>query len=165
MKKIVVGIDPGTRFSGYAVLHPLSDREFSIEDLGVIKAPNKESLSERLLASTEALEALLDHFSPLEMAIESQFVYKNAKSALLLSSFAGAFTLVAKKRGIKIFCYAPAIVKKALTGNGQATKAHVQKMAQIQCKIDVSKIKSDATDALALAIAHLHVPESLRKEY
>lgn len=98
MKKTILGIDPGTRISGYALLNPLSQRDFTVVDLGIIKAPNQESLSERLLASTEALEQLIDHFSPVEMAIESQFVYKNARSALLLSSFTGAFIVVAKKK-------------------------------------------------------------------
>ncbi len=152
-EQIILGIDPGTRITGYGVIkvcHP----HIEPIDFGCIRPPVKEELPARYLALFNGLEKILDTYCPSAVAVETQFVQKNVQSALKLGMARGAVLIAAARRGIPIFEYTPKKAKLAVVGNGSASKNQVQKMIQLLLKLPILPEPEDAADALALAISH-----------
>lgn len=154
-KKVIIGIDPGTRITGYGVI-ALASRSPTPLDFGCIKPPPKASLSRRYLIIFQALQSLLDKHKPIAIAIESQFVYKNVASSTKLSMAKAVALIAAEERGIPIFEYSPRKAKQAVTGRGGASKSEVQKMIQRLLQLSCLPEPEDAADALALALCHAH---------
>lgn len=152
---IILGIDPGTCVTGYGIIKS-SPRKIEPLDYGCIRPPKTFSLYKRYLIIYEAIEELLEIYKPDSVAIENQFVYKNAQSALKLGMAKGLAILAATKRDIPIYEYAPKQAKLAVVGNGSASKEQVQKMMQMLLGLKEPPSPQDAADALSLAICHLH---------
>lgn len=151
---IIIGIDPGTRFTGFGLIH-FKDGRYEVIDYGVIQPPLKAPLEKRYLAIFTALEHLIQKYKPSHLAIETQFVDKNVQSAIKLGMARGVCLLAAAKAGIFVSEYSPTMTKKAVVGKGHASKKQMQKMVQLLLNLN-SEIKEDAADALALAICHFH---------
>lgn len=151
-KKIILGIDPGTRITGYGVIdentHPI--------DFGCIRPPPNLDLPDRYKILFDGVEALIDRYKPTAIAVESQFVLKNAQSAIKLGMAKGMVFLAAARKGIAIYEYPPKKAKLAVVGNGSASKTQVQKMIQALLRLPVLPEPEDAADALALAICCAH---------
>lgn len=148
---VTLGIDPGSQICGYGVL---DGRKYV--DCGTLRArgPYARRLADIYLRD---MVALLDEFGPALMAIETQFVpdagrVRNHRSALQVAGARAVAVAVAAYRGIKIAEVAPATAKKAVTGNGAATKEQVQAMVQKIFGLNVIP-EPDASDALAVAWA------------
>jgi crossover junction endodeoxyribonuclease RuvC len=152
-ESIILGVDPGTRITGYGVIC-LKERAYLPIDYGCIRPPPDLKLSERYLIIYESIEELINKYQPTALAVESQYVHKNAQSALKLGMARGIIIIAAKKRGIRVFQYAPAEAKRAVVGNGQASKFQVQGMVQRLLNLSTLPQPEDAADALALAICH-----------
>lgn len=152
---IIIGIDPGTYITGYGIIqyHPQRSK---VLDYGCIRPPAKASSSQRYLIIFEGIEKLLEKFQPNALAVEGQFIHKNAMSAMKLGMARGMAILAAEKRGIPIFEYAPKKAKKAVVGNGSASKQQVQGMIQLLLNLPALPTPEDAADALALALCHGH---------
>lgn len=150
---IVLGIDPGTCITGYAVIKSEGSNFIPI-DFGCIKPPKALNLHHRYLIIYEAIEEIIDKYHPNALAIETQFMHKNAQSALKLGIAKGTCMIAALKKGISVFEYAPKEAKIAITGSGNATKEKVQLMLKLQLKLKELPTPEDAADALALAICH-----------
>lgn len=155
MDNIIFGIDPGTVITGYAAVSVIGE-EYTLLDYGCIKPPAKEALFDRYLIIHEALDALFEKYRPHVMAVETQFVHKNPSSAIKLGMARGVAILTARKKGISVFEYAPKMAKKAITGNGSASKLEVQRMMQLLFKLKKLPEPEDAADALAIALCHAH---------
>ncbi len=149
----ILGIDPGTRITGYGIIQT-TPAAFKPIDFGCIRPPTNLSMPERYLALFNGLEALLEKYKPGAVAVETQFVYKNVQSAIKLGMARGVLMLAASKRGIPIFEYAPKKAKLAVVGTGAASKTQVQKMVQLLLRLPTLPHPEDAADALALAICH-----------
>ncbi len=152
---IILGIDPGTQITGYGVIQADSPRIAPI-DYGCIRTPPNLSLPERYRIIFESLETLIAKYRPEVLAIESQFVMKNAQSAIKLGMAKGMAILAAARSGIPVCEYAPKQAKLAVTGTGRASKWQVQKMIQSLLRLSTPPHPEDAADALALAICHAH---------
>lgn len=152
---IILGIDPGTCVTGYGVISFIAHTMHPI-DYGCIKPPKQFSLHERYLIIYEALEELIFLHKPHCIAIENQFVYKNAQSALKLGIAKGIAILLAGKNHLPIHEYAPKQAKLAVVGKGSASKEQVQKMMQLLLRLPEPPSPEDAADALALAVCHAH---------
>jgi crossover junction endodeoxyribonuclease RuvC len=150
---IILGVDPGTQVSGYGVI-AIQDRDFVPIDYGCIRPPPRFKLSERYLVIYDSIEELIEKYQPSAIVVEMQFVYKNPQSALKLGMARGAVMLAGKKKGLPIFEYAPTVAKRAVVGNGRASKYQVQGMVQQILKLASPPQPEDAADALALAICH-----------
>lgn len=150
---IILGIDPGTQVSGYGLIS-IQDRDFIPIDYGCIRPPLRFKLSERYLVIYDSIEELIEKYQPSALVVETQFMYKNAQSALKLGMARGTVMLAAKKKGLPIFEYAPTVAKRAVVGNGRASKYQVQGMVQQILKLASPPQPEDAADALALAICH-----------
>ena len=157
--QVVLGIDPGTRVSGYGVVIRQNGR-LCPKDFGCIRTPSKELLSKRYLILFNGVEALLEQFQPDAVAVETQFVHKNVQSAIKLGIARGMIILAATKRHIPIFEYAPSKAKIAVVGNGRGSKEQVQAMVQKLLALKELPKPDDAADALALAICHLQAMNS-----
>ena len=152
---IILGIDPGTRVTGYGVIRHLGHVSEPI-DFGCVRPPAHLPLHERYKIIFEGVERIIEQFSPHAIAIESQFVMKNAQSALKLGMAKGMVLLAAARHKIPLFEYAPRKAKLAVVGRGGATKSQVQKMIQMLLKLPKLPEPEDAADALALAICCAH---------
>lgn len=152
---IILGIDPGTLFMGYALLHTEGSR-VSVLDFGVKDVHKKEDQYARLQEEFFFIQDLIDRYHPTELAIETQFVDKNPQTMIKIVHAQGVAIAAALSKDIPINEYSPMKVKMAITGNGHSTKEQVADMLQrfLQLpKVDIPK-KLDATDALGIAYCH-----------
>jgi crossover junction endodeoxyribonuclease RuvC len=157
---IIIGIDPGTRVTGYGIIE-LTGTQFRPIDFGCIRPPPNALLSDRYAIISESLEQLIEKFSPHEMAIETQFIHKNAQSALKLGIALGCALLAGKKRKMRVFGYSPREVKCAISGTGKASKEQVQNSVTRYLSLKMAPNPQDAADALAVAICHGNFPKSV----
>lgn len=154
-KKIILGIDPGTRITGYGLIK-VEGHQFIPMDYGCIRPPSHLKLSERYLIIFNSIEELIDQYQPGALVVETQYVHKNVQSAIKLGMARGIAMIAAKKKGLSVFEYAPTKAKLAVVGTGKASKAQVQGMVKFLLNLAVLPEPEDAADALALAICHAH---------
>ena len=152
---IIVGVDPGTQVTGYGIIK-VDGNTYQAIDYGCIRPPTGYKLTERYLIIFNALEEIINKYSPDALVVETQYVQKNIQSAIKLGMARGIAIVAAKKQGVAIFEYAPSKAKKAVVGNGRASKSQVQKMVQLLLRLATLPTPEDAADALALAICHAH---------
>jgi len=150
---IIIGVDPGTRVTGYGIIRVTHNR-FEPLDFGCVRPPPDAQLSDRYLIIFESIEELIEKYKPHQMAIETQFISKNAQSALKIGTAFGISMISAKRRGISVFGYSPREVKCAVTGTGKADKGQVQHSVARLLQLKSLPEPEDAADALAIAICH-----------
>ena len=150
----ILGIDPGSRATGYGLIEKEGNRLIHIDN-GVIRPPEKAELPERLQAIFSGINAIIDEYSPQNSAIEQVFMSQNAQSALKLGQARGAALLALANAGLEVGEYSPMQVKSAVVGYGRAAKSQVQQM--VKALLNLPEIaQEDASDALAVAICHAH---------
>ena len=151
--KIIMGIDPGTNYTGYGVLE-VRGRETRCVVLGYIELNKVNDTYEKLRRIFERVSALIDEHHPDEVALESPFFGENVQSMLKLGRAQGVAMAAALVRGIPVFEYAPRRIKQAITGNGAASKEQVSALLKTMLKVEYTLKKLDATDGLAVALCH-----------
>ncbi len=154
MSGIVFGIDPGSIITGYGVISEQGGRLRCL-DVGVVKTPSRMAFPERLRRIHEGVAQAIAAAAPDSVAIESVFHAKHASSALKLGQARGVALLAAAQAELPIHEYAPAQVKRAVTGDGRADKDQVRLMVETLLGRTLD-FPADATDALAVAICHAH---------
>ena len=149
---IVLGVDPGSRATGFSVLRKEKSR-FVLIEAGVIRTNSKNSIPQRLLTIHNNLQQIIDAHSPTTAAIESIFAGKSAESALRLGQARGVALMVLAKNDLEVTPYNPMTVKKSVGGHGRAGK---DEMIRIVSRILglPKNLPSDAADASAIAITH-----------
>lgn len=152
---LILGIDPGTRITGYGLIK-MKSNQFEAVDFGCIRPPVNADFSEKYLIIFNAVEKILDTYKPDAVAVETQFMYKNAQSSMKLGMARGMVVLAAARRKISLYEYAPRKAKLAVVGSGAASKQQVQKMIQMLLALPEPPHPEDASDALALALCHAH---------
>lgn len=152
-EEIILGIDPGTRITGYGLIK-VKEKGYIPIDYGCIRPPANLKLSDRYLIIFDGVEELIHRYQPQALVVETQFVHKNVQSAIKLGMARGIVMIAAKKKGIPVFEYAPTKAKLAVVGNGRASKFQVQGMIQRLLNLAKPPHPEDAADALALAICH-----------
>lgn len=152
---LVIGIDPGTRHLGWGVLRRVGTKIEHVAH-GVIDVDVDGSLADRLVEIDGALDAVLAEHRPEVSAVESLFFAKDAQSAAKLGHARGVVLLRLARQGIGIREYAPALVKRTVVGKGAADKRQVAMVMTAILRLP-SPPRSDAADALAVALTHLHV--------
>jgi crossover junction endodeoxyribonuclease RuvC len=149
----ILGIDPGSRLTGYGVIDVLRGKSIYVAS-GCIRTTHADYPA-RLGEIYEGIAALIREHSPDAVAIEQIFMARNANSALKLGQARGAALAAVVAGGLPVAEYAARRVKQAVTGTGAATKFQVQHMVcrLLQLKRQPS---ADAADALAIAICHIN---------
>lgn len=149
-EKIILGIDPGTRATGYALIKVVSQPQLLA--FGVIEPKASLELMERCYAIYLELERICADFAITDCAVEDQFVLKtNPQSALKIGMAKASALFVATRRGVPIVQYAPRSIKLALTGQGNATKQTMQLMACRRFALKETP-PEDACDAIGVAM-------------
>ena len=153
MSMIILGIDPGSRITGYGIIQE-KNKIITYIDSGCIRA-SSTSLSERLTVIYQNICQIIDQYKPNAMAIESVFMHQNPNAALKLGHARGVAILAGALQQIPITDYSPRTIKQAVVGYGAAEKAQVNKMVMHLLSLNKSP-QQDAADALAIAMCHYH---------
>lgn len=156
MKRVIIGVDPGTAVTGYGIIRVLA-RGYELVSFGQLRLSSQKLLSLRYREIHEGVRSLIRLHQPIAVVTETQYMNKNAQSAIKLGMARGAVLLAAVLAEIEVFEYAPSKAKKAVTGQGAASKEQVKRMVATLLHIPVAELTEDAADALALAICHGHL--------
>lgn len=151
---LVLGVDPGSRVTGYGLIEKRMNLMTCI-DAGTITPSAHLPFYQRIHAIFQAISEIMEKYRPEEMAIEDVFYEKNVKSSLKIGHARGAILVAAVRCSVKIFEYTPLEIKKSVVGYGRATKEQVRAMTQVILKLK-GKPALDTSDALATAICHLN---------
>lgn len=151
----IFGIDPGSERTGYGCLESDGSRHHLVA-CGAIAARPLDAFPERLVRIHRELGALLVECRPDCVAIENLFHAANVRSALKLGHARGVAMLAAVEAGCEVVEYTPAEIKRAVVGYGRAEKQQVAKMIALLLGLRRPPATFDATDALAVAVCHLH---------
>lgn len=158
---IILGIDPGSRITGYGLIRE-HNRKLEYIDSGCIRTSSDEELSECLLQIYDGICLLMDRYSPEEVAIEQVFMHQNPNSALKLGHARGVAMVAAASHRIKVSEYSPREIKQSVVGYGAAEKIQVNHMVVHLLALNNAP-QTDAADALAIAICHSHMRHALSK--
>ena len=155
----ILGVDPGLNATGYGVIEAQGTRLVVVE-AGTIRPSARQSLAQRLLSLYNALAQVIDTHRPSLTVLESLYTHHEyLTTSTLMAHARGVACLLSAQRGLTVVEYLPTRVKKALTGYGTASKEQVARMVGQWLGRSDASWSSDATDALALAIAHVHVSQ------
>jgi len=156
---LILGLDPGTRLVGYGLVESSGSR-LRLVAAGVLRAPAALPIEQRLARIAKGLAQVVQDHRPKVAAMEDAFVRDDPRAALLVGEGRGALLAVLGEHGIPVRSYPPASVKRAVAGNGRAGKEQVARMVAAILRASGPPGPLDATDALAVAIAHSLKPES-----
>jgi len=159
----VMGIDCGTEYTGYGLVEQ-AGRELRYVHCGAVKQSKKLTFGERLMQVHAELAEQIRVHAPDVVAIEEVFYSVNAKSALKLGQVRGVAMLAATQAALPIAEYAPLSVKSAVVGYGMAEKTQVQFMVAKLLALPSLPEPFDASDALAIAICHIHTAATLQRQ-
>lgn len=154
----ILGIDPGSRFTGWGVIEARGSQLSHVAH-GCIRA-GEGPLPPRLKQIHQQLAAVIAEHRPQEYAVEEVFMRVNIGTALILGQARGVAVLAGAVAGLPFAEYAPAQIKRAIVGNGRADKTQIQHMVKLLLKLKgemADSVVADAADALAIAICHAHV--------
>ncbi|MDQ2068514.1 crossover junction endodeoxyribonuclease RuvC [Natronospira bacteriovora] len=153
----ILGIDPGSVNTGYAVIEALGSRLRHLES-GRIAAGNG-AFTDRLRLIFDGISDVVDRLAPAEVAVERVFVAQNADSAIKLGQARGAAICGALRSALPVSEYSPTEIKQAVVGSGRAAKEQVQHMVGLLLSLRET-LQADQADALAVAICHAHTRAS-----
>ncbi|VUD52782.1 Crossover junction endodeoxyribonuclease RuvC [Thalassocella blandensis] len=156
---IILGIDPGSRKTGFGVISSVSGKVEYIAS-GVIRMDNAHSLAERLKTIFSSVSDIINLHMPQEFAIENVFMAKSAGSALKLGQARGAAIVAAVHHDLPVSEYEARKVKQSVVGTGAADKLQVQHMVKSLLSLSMSP-QEDAADALAVALCHANTQQHL----
>jgi len=160
----ILGIDCGTECTGYGVVETDARDELQCIVFGGITFPRHAHMADKLRIIFEKLSHVIEEHRPDQVAIEDVFYAVNVKSALKLGQARGVAMLAAASHGLQVAEYAPLSIKSAVVGYGKAEKEQVQMMVARLLRLDDIPQPADASDALAIAICHLHTAATLCRQ-
>ncbi|RUQ33703.1 MAG: crossover junction endodeoxyribonuclease RuvC [Candidatus Competibacteraceae bacterium] len=157
----LMGIDPGSRITGYGIVEMDGPRSRYIAS-GGIQTDSSRPVPERLKTIFEGIASLIQEYQPIEVAVEQVFMHRNPDSALKLGQARGAAICAVVVAGLPVSEYAARAIKQAVVGSGAADKTQVQRMIALLLNLPALP-QSDAADALAVAICHGHTRQTLQR--
>lgn len=151
----ILGVDPGSERTGWGVIDAARG-VCRLVEFGVVRTRPQEKFSHRLLLISDGLLEVIERHSPEICSVEEAFFAVNVKTALKLGHVRGAIMLTAERAGLSVYEYAPRLIKQTVVGYGAAEKHQVGEMVRLLLNLDAVPQPNDASDALAIAICHLH---------
>jgi crossover junction endodeoxyribonuclease RuvC len=149
---IILGIDPGSRITGYGIIRKEGNRLVHIDN-GAIFTDTAADFPGRLKRIFDGLSAVIGRYTPDAVAVEDIFFANNVQSALKLGQARGAAIVAGVHAGLPVAEYTALQVKQAVVGHGKAAKEQVQQMVKVLLNLP-EIAQADASDALAVAICH-----------
>jgi len=150
---LILGIDPGVSRCGYGLVRR-EGSQFRAVAYGVIRTPPSDALPSRLATLLHELDALIDEYHPIALAVERVLFQVNTRTAMSVGQASGLALALAGRAGIPVVNYSPNEVKLAVAGDGGAGKLEVQQMVMRLLQLRELPDPPDAADALALALCH-----------
>lgn len=148
----ILGVDPGSRLTGYGVIDAVRGR-LQFISCGVIKTTPRSCFAHRLNEIFDGINEVIQLHGPDVAAVEDVFLANNPRSALKLGQARGAAIVAAVQNGLRVKDYSAKMIKQAVVGYGQAEKGQVQHMVRVLLGLTAAP-SADAADALAVAICH-----------
>jgi len=152
---IILGIDPGLAHTGYGLIQ-YENKKITLIDYGCITTDKKDPFTLRIKKIHCKFEEIIKKYNPHEVVIEEIFFSKNTRTALAVSKVHGVVALTVSLMELELYEYTPLQVKQATVGNGRADKYQVQSMVKILLNLPEIPRPDHASDALAVAICHIH---------
>ena len=150
----VLGVDPGLSVTGYGLVE-IKDGQPTLTEAGVVRMPRQAAIEVRLASLYDGLNDIIQEYRPDIMAIEEVYIKGDRpETGLKMGHARGVLFLAAAKKGIPVVSYQATGVKKALTGNGRASKEQVQAMVKVILGLDSLPGPADVSDALAVALCY-----------
>ncbi|MDG1949569.1 MAG: crossover junction endodeoxyribonuclease RuvC [bacterium] len=149
--RLILGLDPGYGRMGFGVIF-VQGTTIQLIDYGVATTTAGDAFERRLLSLGNDLHDLFEHHKPDLVAVEKLFFGKSSTTAMKVAHARGVALMMAAQSGAPIIEYAPSQIKKALTGDGKATKSAMQKMVKQLLKLERIPKPDDAADAIAVAL-------------
>ena len=155
MSLIVLGIDPGLKTTGYAIVKS-EGKAFDVIEAGKISTAENIPLERRLKVLFDGLNEVISEFEPQAMAVEELYShYSHPLTAVIMGHARGLIYLAAALKAIPVKSYASTRIKKSLTGNGRASKMQVQRSVKGILKLQKLPEPPDVADAIAVALCHI----------
>lgn len=151
MSLIFLGVDPGSRATGFGLVATAGDRLSHLAS-GCLTLPATLPHSRRLARIYHCLEQLVQQHQPQALVVEEVFLAHNVQSTIKLGQVRGVVLLVAGRANLPVFEYSPLVLKKAIVGYGQATKT--QMLLMVEKLLDIKISNHNTADALALSLCH-----------
>ena len=159
----VLGVDPGLDTTGYALLDGV-DKQARVLEAGVVRSRVRDGLARRLSEVHAGMAGVLNEWHPDVLVLEELYShYAHPVTAMLMGHARGVICLAAATANVPVVGYLPTRIKKAIVGRGHATKAQMQRMVQTLLGLRQVPEPADVADALALALAHLHIAAMQRR--
>lgn len=157
----ILGIDPGTRHVGYGVVERHGNALTWVAS-GCINA-SSATVAERLVVIYRGLREVILRYEPRCAAVETVFTGNNPKTAIAIGEGRGVAVLSAAEQGLEVRGYEPALVKRAVAGNGRADKEQVRSMVRVLLGLSCPTETDHESDALALAITHARHADAMAR--
>ena len=153
----ILGVDPGLSVTGYGII---DDRTFSVVEAGIIETKTRRPVQERLDDIFSAVSDIISEFRPGVLVLEKIYShYQHPTTAILMGHARGVVCLACGTEKVELVNYPSTRIKKAVTGNGHASKRQVQRMVQTLLKLESPPEPVDVSDALAMAISYIYTKE------
>jgi crossover junction endodeoxyribonuclease RuvC len=150
---LILGIDPGLRLTGYGLVSLTRGvGKITLQEAGVLRMKSKGDLAARVMELHASVSELIGDFSPNRVAVEQLYAhYKHPRTAILMGHARGVILLAAAQANIPATNLASTMVKRAVTGNGHASKPQVQRAVASLCRLKKPPEPPDVADAIAIA--------------
>ncbi len=149
----ILGIDPGSRITGFGIIE-IKSRKATYITSGCIRLKT-DAMPVRLNEIFNSVNEIIEQYQPTILSIEQVFVYRNAASALKLAQARAVAIVAAMQHSLSVHEYAPTKIKQTIVGTGHADKVQVQAMVKLLLNLPGTP-QADAADALAIALCHSH---------
>jgi crossover junction endodeoxyribonuclease RuvC len=161
---LILGIDPGLRYTGFGLIELKKDNTSNYIASGVICTDSSDELHKRLNTIFSGVCTIMDKYNPNDVCIEKIFFSVNPKTTLLLGQARGVAICAATMKNDKIYEYTALQIKQSVVGYGHASKQQIQEMVKQRLALTNSP-RADAADALACAITHTQYYSSILNQY
>ena len=153
----IIGIDPGLKATGYGVVE-YQQKRVSLLETGTIEPKQKDFIQNRIKTIYSLLGKLIEQYKPDVLVLEKLYAhYNHPTTASILGHVRGVICLLCAQKDIGLAEHSVKRIRKALSGNGNASKMQVRRVVAHALDVDETKLTLDASDALALALGYIHL--------
>ncbi|MBI4974300.1 MAG: crossover junction endodeoxyribonuclease RuvC [Candidatus Omnitrophica bacterium] len=151
----ILGIDPGLNITGYGII---DGKTLKLIEAGIIKTVPKTPIKDRLKKIYDSVSEIILEYKPSVLVLEKIYShYKHPATAILMGHARAAVCLACGMHNLELINYPSTRIKKAITGNGHASKYQIQRMVQNFLNLDKPPVPIDISDALAVAISYCFI--------
>jgi crossover junction endodeoxyribonuclease RuvC len=156
----ILGVDPGLRVTGYAVVES-RPRGPHVCEAGIIRSSPGQTTTDvalRVRCLYDGIVEVIEQLRPEVMVVEQLFAhYQHPRTAILMGHARGVILLAGAQHDLPVISYAATRIKKTITGHGRASKEQMQLTMQRELRLPRLPEPPDVADALAVALCHYYV--------